>query len=62
MERGEDFTTLQKRFANFQYIQTDVPSEGSIETEVDQVIQETRKIDEMVANAGMEWAKARDPC
>lgn len=53
MEPGEDFFALQKRFPNFHYIQTDVTSEESIEKAVDQVVQETGRIDGMVANAGM---------
>lgn len=52
MEPGEDFFALQKRFPNFHYIQTDVTSEDSIEKAVDQVVEETGRIDGMVANAG----------
>ncbi|KAK2757233.1 putative secondary metabolism biosynthetic enzyme [Arachnomyces sp. PD_36] len=53
MEPGEDFFALQKRFPNFHYIQTDVTSEESIEKAVDHIVQETGRIDGMVANAGM---------
>lgn len=53
MDPGEDFFALKKRFPNLHYIQTDVTSEESIEKAVDQVVQETGRIDGMVANAGM---------
>ncbi|KAJ5618339.1 hypothetical protein N7528_006982 [Penicillium herquei] len=53
MEPGEDFAALQKRFPNFKYIQTDVTSEESIEKAINQIVEETGRIDGMVANAGM---------
>ncbi|CAG7918506.1 unnamed protein product [Penicillium olsonii] len=53
MEPGEDFASLQKRYPNFQFIQTDVTSEESVQKAVDQVVEETGRIDGMVANAGM---------
>lgn len=53
MEPGEDFLNLQKRYSNFQFIQTDVTSEESVQKAVDQVVEETGRIDGLVANAGM---------
>lgn len=53
MEPGEDFAALQKRYSNFQYIQTDVTSEESIENAVNKVVEQTGRIDGLVANAGM---------
>ncbi|GMF69485.1 unnamed protein product [Aspergillus oryzae] len=53
MEPGEDFAELQKRYSNFRYIQTDVTSEESIENAINKVIEETGRIDGLVANAGM---------
>ncbi|KAJ5729556.1 uncharacterized protein N7483_004064 [Penicillium malachiteum] len=53
LEPGEDFAALQKRFPNFKYIQTDVTSEESIEKAINQIVEETGRIDGMVANAGM---------
>ncbi|CAG8270438.1 unnamed protein product [Penicillium salamii] len=53
MEPGEDFINLQKRYSNFQFIQTDVTSEESVQKAVDQVVEETGRIDGLVANAGM---------
>lgn len=53
MEPGEDFTALQKRYPNFKFIQTDVTSEESVEKAINQVVEETGRIDGLVANAGM---------
>ncbi|KAJ5626243.1 hypothetical protein N7510_002552 [Penicillium lagena] len=53
MKPGEDFEDLQKRYPNFRYIQTDVTSEESVQKAIDQVVQETGRIDGLVANAGM---------
>lgn len=53
MDPGEDFAALQKRFPNFNYIQTDVTSEKSVEKAINQVVEETGRIDGLVANAGM---------
>lgn len=53
MEPAEDFEGLQKRYPNFRYIQTDVTSEESVQKAIDQVVQETGRIDGLVANAGM---------
>lgn len=53
MEPGEEFVALQKRFSNLRYVQTDVTSEGSIEKAINQIVEETGRIDGLVANAGM---------
>jgi NAD(P)-dependent dehydrogenase (short-subunit alcohol dehydrogenase family) len=53
MEPGEEFEALQKRFPNFQYIQTDVTSEESVENAINKIVEETGRIDGLVANAGM---------
>jgi NAD(P)-dependent dehydrogenase (short-subunit alcohol dehydrogenase family) len=53
MEPGEDFAALQKRYPNFRFIQTDVTSEESVEKAINLVIEETGRIDGLVANAGM---------
>ncbi|KAJ5925423.1 hypothetical protein N7454_008062 [Penicillium verhagenii] len=53
MEPGEDFAALQKRYPNFKFIQTDVTSEESVEKAINQVVEETGRIDGLVANAGM---------
>ncbi|KAF7588142.1 hypothetical protein BBP40_006142 [Aspergillus hancockii] len=53
MEPGEDFAALQKRYSNLRCIQTDVTSEESIEKAINQVVEETGRIDGLVANAGM---------
>lgn len=53
MEPGEEFAALQKRFPNFQYIQTDVTTEESVENAINKVVEETGRIDGLVANAGM---------
>ena len=53
MEPGEDFAGLQKRHSNFRYIQTDVTSEESVEKAINQIVEETGRIDGLVANAGM---------
>jgi hypothetical protein len=53
MEPGEDFEGLQKRYPNFRYIQTNVTSEDRVQKAIDQVVQETGRIDGLVANAGM---------
>lgn len=53
MEPGEDFAELQKRYSNIRYIQTDVTSEESIENAINKVVEETGRIDGLVANAGM---------
>lgn len=53
MEPGEDFFALQKRYPNFKYINTDVTSEESAGKAVDQIVEETGRIDGLVANAGM---------
>lgn len=53
MEPGEEFAALQKRFPNLQYIQTDVTSEESVENAINKVVEETGRIDGLVANAGM---------
>ncbi|PIG86464.1 short-chain dehydrogenase [Aspergillus arachidicola] len=51
--RRKDFAELQKRYSNFRYIQTDVTSEESIENAINKVVEETGRIDGLVANAGM---------
>jgi NAD(P)-dependent dehydrogenase (short-subunit alcohol dehydrogenase family) len=53
MEPGEEFATLQKRYPNFQFIQTDVTSEESVEKAINHVVEATGRIDGLVANAGM---------
>lgn len=53
MEPSEEFEALQKRFPNFQYIQTDVTSEESIGSAINKIVEETGRIDGLVANAGM---------
>ena len=53
MEPGEDFAGLQKRHSNFRYIHTDVTSEESVEKAINQIVEETGRIDGLVANAGM---------
>lgn len=53
MEPGEDFAGLQKRHSNFRYIYTDVTSEESVEKAINQIVEETGRIDGLVANAGM---------
>ncbi|KAK1148828.1 hypothetical protein N8T08_008713 [Aspergillus melleus] len=53
MEPGEDFFALQKRRPNIRYIQTDVTSEESVEKAINQIVEETGRIDGLVANAGM---------
>ncbi|GAT20653.1 short chain alcohol dehydrogenase [Aspergillus luchuensis] len=53
MEPGEETIALQTRYPNFRYIQTDVTSEESIEKAVNQIVEETGRIDGLVANAGM---------
>jgi NAD(P)-dependent dehydrogenase (short-subunit alcohol dehydrogenase family) len=53
MEPGEEFASLQARYANFQFIQTDVTLEESVEKAINQVVEETGRIDGLVANAGM---------
>jgi NAD(P)-dependent dehydrogenase (short-subunit alcohol dehydrogenase family) len=53
MEPGEELAALQKRFPNFQYIQTDVTTEESVENAINKVVEETGRIDGLVANAGM---------
>lgn len=53
MEPGEEFHALQKRHPNIRYIQTDVTSEESVENAINQVVEETGRIDGLVANAGM---------
>ncbi|PYH98096.1 short chain alcohol dehydrogenase [Aspergillus ellipticus CBS 707.79] len=53
MEPGEDTIALQKCYPNFRCIQTDVTSEESIEKAINQIVEETGRIDGLVANAGM---------
>lgn len=53
MEPGEDFANLQKRYPHFRYVQTDVTSEESVEKAINQIVEETGRIDGLVANAGM---------
>ena len=53
MEPGEDFTGLRKRHSNFRYIHMDVTSEESVEKAINQIVEETGRIDGLVANAGM---------
>lgn len=53
MEPGEDFAGLQKRHSNLRYIHTDVTSEESVEKAINQIVEETGRIDGLVANAGM---------
>jgi len=53
MEPGEEFAALQKRYPNFHFIQTDVTSEESVEKAINQVVEQTGRIDGLVANAGM---------
>jgi NAD(P)-dependent dehydrogenase (short-subunit alcohol dehydrogenase family) len=53
MEPGEDFALLSKKHPNFQYIQTDVTSDESIEAALDKIIETEGRLDGMVANAGM---------
>ncbi|KAJ5119214.1 hypothetical protein N7448_010920 [Penicillium atrosanguineum] len=53
MEPGEDFFTLQKQYPNFRFVQTDVTTEESVEKAINQVVEETGRIDGLVANAGM---------
>lgn len=53
MEPSEDFEALQKRFPKFQYIQTDVTSEESVENAINKIVEEPGSIDGLVANTGM---------
>jgi NAD(P)-dependent dehydrogenase (short-subunit alcohol dehydrogenase family) len=53
MEPVEEFEALKKRFPNFQYLQTDVTSEESIENAINKIVEETGRIDGLVANASM---------
>lgn len=53
MEPGQDFAALQKRYPNFRYINADVTSQESAEKAVNQIVEETGRIDGLVANAGM---------
>ena len=53
MEPGEEFANLQRKYPNFQFIQTDVTSEESVEKAVNEVVKSTGRIDGLVANAGM---------
>ncbi|KAJ5887044.1 uncharacterized protein N7473_009718 [Penicillium subrubescens] len=48
MEPVEEFEALKKRFSNFQYLQTDV-----IENAINKIVEETGRIDGLVANPGM---------
>lgn len=53
MEPGQDYAALQKRYPNFRYINADVTSQESAEKAVNQIVEETGRIDGLVANAGM---------
>lgn len=53
MEPGEDFLALQKKHSNFQFIQTDVTVDESIEKAIDTIVSEQGSIHGLVANAGM---------
>lgn len=53
MEPGEEFLALQKRYPQFQYLQTDVTSEESVEKAINGVVEKAGRIDGLVANAGM---------
>lgn len=53
MEPGEDFTLLAKKHPNFQWIQTDVTNDTSIEAALDKIIETEGRFDGMVANAGI---------
>lgn len=53
MDPSEDFFALQKKHPNFQYIQTDVTSDASIEAALDKIIEAEGRLDGLVANAGM---------
>lgn len=53
MEPGEEFAALKKRYPNFHFIQTDVTSEDSVEKAISQVVEQSGRIDGLVANAGM---------
>lgn len=53
MDPGEETLALQSRFPNFRYIHTDVTSEASIEKAINQIVEESGRIDGLVANAGM---------
>ena len=53
MEPGQDYAALHKRYPNFRYINADVTSQESAEKAVDQIVEETGRIDGLVANAGM---------
>ncbi|KAK9847437.1 hypothetical protein MYU51_018745 [Penicillium brevicompactum] len=53
MQPGEEFASLQKKYPNLQFIQTDVTSEESVENAVDEVVKSTGRIDGLVANAAL---------
>lgn len=53
MEPGEDFALLAKKHTNFQWVQTDVTKDDSIEAALDKIIETEGRLDGMVANAGM---------
>ncbi|KAL4895295.1 hypothetical protein BDV59DRAFT_199964 [Aspergillus ambiguus] len=53
MEPGEEFQALQSRYKNFRFLPMDVTSEESIEKTINKVVEETGRIDGLVANAGM---------
>ncbi|KAJ5749373.1 uncharacterized protein N7511_011069 [Penicillium nucicola] len=53
MEPGDEFVALQKRYPNFQFLQTDVTSEHSVEKAINHIVEATGRIDGLVANAGM---------
>lgn len=53
MEPGEDFTLLAKKHPNFQWVQTDVTKDDSIEAALDKIVETEGRLDGMVANAGM---------
>jgi NAD(P)-dependent dehydrogenase (short-subunit alcohol dehydrogenase family) len=53
MDPSEDFFALQKKHPNFQYIQTDVTSDASIEAALNAIIAKSGRLDGLVANAGM---------
>ncbi|OKL58308.1 hypothetical protein UA08_06445 [Talaromyces atroroseus] len=53
-EPGDDFKALAEKFPNrFEYVQTNVTEEASIEKAINTIVEKTGRIDGLVANAGM---------